>query len=52
MCECDDSALDVIEGLMDANELLRELEGLWLTVQTCVLRLMGNIINIYIRIPH
>ena len=52
ICECGDSALDVIEGLMDASELLRGLRHLELTVQTCLLQLMGSIINIYIRISH
>ena len=50
--ECGDSALDVVEGLMDASELLRELGSLWLTVQTYLLQLMGSIIYIYIRISH
>ena len=41
-CECGDSALDLIERLVDARELLRRLESLWLTVQTCVLQFDGQ----------
>ena len=52
LCECDKKALNMIEGLMDASVLLRELEGLRLTVQTYLLQLMGSIVNIYIRISH
>ena len=51
-CECDNSALDLIESLVSARELLKRLEHLRLTVQTYLLQLMGSIINIYIRISH